>query len=93
MIYGLYAIKDDKTGFMTPTVDISDAAAERNFAHAIVSTKGLFYTHPADFALYKLATYNTSDGSIHTSSDQDVYPVLIASAVDLKEMMNDELQK
>lgn len=37
MIYNIYAMRDELTGFLPPTYDINDAAAMRNFRVAIFS--------------------------------------------------------
>lgn len=68
MIYGLYAIKDLKTGFLTPTCDMNDYSAMRNFEHACMNSDSLFYTHASDYQLFKIGTYNTDDGSITTEN-------------------------
>lgn len=62
MKLGMYAIKDAKTGFMTPTVDANDASALRNFEHAVHQTDSLLYSHPNDFTLCKLASFDTDAG-------------------------------
>lgn len=49
MKFGMYAIKDAKTGFMTPTVDQNDASALRNFEHAVNQPDSLLNSHPNDF--------------------------------------------
>ena len=36
MIYNIYAMRDELTGFLPPTYDINDAAAMRNFRVAIL---------------------------------------------------------
>lgn len=79
MKYNMYAIRDVKTGFLTPTVDLNDASAARNFAHACMSKGSLFFSHPGDYELYQIATYDSDSGQIE--------PVLlkyIMSAVDVE---------
>ena len=63
MIYGVYSIKDLKTGYLPPTYDINDLAAERNFEHACLNPDSLFYTHGSDYQLFKVGTFNTDTGS------------------------------
>lgn len=80
MKFGMYAIKDAKTGFMTPTVDQNDASALRNFEHAVNQPDSLLNSHPNDFALYLLGEFDT-DAGISTPRDKEKYfPVLIADA-------------
>lgn len=64
MIYGVYSIKDLKTGFLPPTYDVNDLSASRNFEHACVNPDSLFYTHGSDYQLWKIGEFNTEDGSI-----------------------------
>lgn len=64
MIYGVYAIKDAKTSFMPCNVDYNDASAIRNFEHAVMAPDSLMRSHPADYTLYRLGTYNAGTGII-----------------------------
>ena len=76
MIYGIYAIRDAKTAFMPATVDFNNDAAIRNFEHACKVADSLMASHPADYSLWCLGSYNTDTGVI---SAEDV-PVQIADA-------------
>lgn len=67
MKFGMYSIKDAKTGFMTPVVEQNDPAALRNFAHAVNQPESIMHDCPNDFALYKVADFDTDHG---------VFPVL-----------------
>lgn len=69
MIYGVYAIKDAKTSFMPCNVDYNDASAIRNFEHAVMAPDSLMRSHPADYTLYRLGTYNTETGLIISKAD------------------------
>lgn len=64
MKFNMYAIQDIKTGFMTPTLDQNDLAAARNFQSAIMQGNGLFGTHPEDFRLFKIATFESDSGVV-----------------------------
>lgn len=64
MILGVYCIKDEKTSFLTPTVDQNDVSAMRNFEHAAVHKESLMNTHAADFTLYKIGSFDTESGKI-----------------------------
>lgn len=64
MIYSIYAIRDLKVGFLSLTVEQNDAVALRNFEHAKLNAQSLMHSHPADFELFKLGTYDTDNGSI-----------------------------
>lgn len=76
MIYGVYAIKDAKTSFMPCNVDYNDASAIRNFEHAVMAPDSLMRSHPADYTLYRLGSYNTETGIIVSEAD----PAQIADA-------------
>ena len=75
MKFGLYCIKDAKTGFMTPVVEQNDAAALRNFSHAVNQPDSLMHDCPNDFSFYKLADFDTDAGIFAISS-----PILVADA-------------
>lgn len=62
MIYSVYAIRDVHTGFMTPTVDVNDQAAIRNFSHAVINSDTVLFSHAKDFALYRLASFDSDSG-------------------------------
>lgn len=64
MILKVYVIRDAKTSFMTPTFDVNDASARRNFAHAVNHTDGLFHSSPDDFDLYCIGEFSSDDGVI-----------------------------
>ncbi len=69
MIYGVYAIKDAKTSFMPCNVDYNDASAIRNFEHAVMAPDSLMRSHPADYTLYRLGSYNMETGIIVSEAD------------------------
>lgn len=64
MIYSVYSIRDAATGFMTPTVDMNDASAQRNFEHAVMNSASLMNSHPGDFALYRIGKFDTETGAL-----------------------------
>lgn len=64
MIQGVYCIRDFKTGFLSPMVDVNDLSAKRNFEHACMRQDSLFFSHPEDYALYKIATFDTDLGKL-----------------------------
>ena len=75
MKFGLYCIKDAKTGFMTPVVEQNDAAALRNFSHAVNQPESLMHDCPNDFSFFKLADFDTDAGILSIPS-----PILVADA-------------
>lgn len=78
MIYGVYSVRDVKTGFMTPTIDQNDDAAARNFYHAVTHSDGILFTYASDFSLYHLADFDTDTGSVSPL----LLPTLIAQGSD-----------
>lgn len=79
MIYGIYAIKDAKTAFMPCNVDYNNDSAVRNFEHAVRNPDSLMASHPGDYALYRLGSYDSDTGMI-TADD---LPVQIADAASI----------
>lgn len=86
MIYGVYSIRDVKTGFMSPAVDVNDDAAARNFYHSISVSEGILFTCSSDFDLYKIATFDTYHGELFALNP----PVLIAQGSDAFRIMKKE---
>lgn len=64
MKYGLYSIRDVKTGFMTPVMEVNDAAATRNFYHSVQNSEGILFTFAQDFTLYRIADFDAETGRI-----------------------------
>lgn len=64
MIVNVYSIRDVKSGFLTPTFEMSDEVAIRNFTHGVSCAAGdsLFFTHAADFSLYAIGRFDTDKG-------------------------------
>lgn len=80
MKFGLYSIKDAKTGFMTPVLEQGDPAALRNFAHAVNQPGSIMHDCPNDFSLFKVAQFDTDVGVVILSADAPLIPVLVADA-------------
>lgn len=65
MKFGVYSIRDFKSGFLAPTVEVNDAVAQRNFEHAVLnSEQSLFFSHPEDYALYKIGELDSDKGQL-----------------------------
>ena len=75
MIYGLYSIKDSKTGYMTPVLEQGDAVALRNFSSAVNQQESIIRQYPNDSSFYKLANFDTDTGIVPIPA-----PVLIVDA-------------
>ena len=59
MTYNLYSIRDVKTSFMAPHVDMNDEAAKRNFAMMVSNNPGVIGFQPKDFDLYYIECFLT----------------------------------
>lgn len=68
MIYGIFCIRDSKTGFMTPSFDINPDSAIRNFAHSLVAGPSVVTTFSKDFDLYEIGLFNSESGVIIPST-------------------------
>lgn len=61
----VYSIRDVRTGFLAPSVEISDAVAKRNFEHAVMSgPASLFTSHPEDYSLWSIGAFDSDTGEI-----------------------------
>ncbi len=64
MIYGLYAIKDAKSTYFPVNADLNDACAIRNFEHAVRQPDSLLRSHPNDYSLFLVGTYDNEEGVV-----------------------------
>lgn len=78
MKYPLYAVRDVRVGFMTPTVDQNELSAIRNFKHACMNPDSLMHTHPDEFSLYQIGEYESDTGVV-----TPILVKLVAEASDL----------
>ena len=62
MMLNVYSIRDVRSGFLTPTVDQNDYIAARNFANAIMESKGVLFTHASDFQLFRIGEFDSDKG-------------------------------
>lgn len=67
MIYSVYCVRDSLSGFLTPTFDLNDASAMRNFQMACsASQPSIMSFRPEDFSLYHLAVFDTVSGQLNS---------------------------
>lgn len=78
MKFFVYAIRDVHTGFLTPTFEVNDNVAMRNFNHAVNNSDSVLFTSMKDFDLYRIGEYDSETGRI-TPLD---LPVVLMSATD-----------
>lgn len=64
MNFGVYAVRDVKSGFQTPTCQVNDAVAIRGFASAVMQSDSVLFTHASDFSLYKIADFDSDSGKL-----------------------------
>lgn len=88
MDFGIYSVRDSKTGFMAPTVDPNDDAAARNFFHAVSVSEGILFTYASDFDLYKLGVFDSDSGAIIPC----VPPLFIAAGSHALEVLKKEVK-
>lgn len=66
MIYPVFSIRDVKTTFMAPLIEINDRAAIRNFSRVVNSDDGLMSYSPSDFDLYLIGHFDDQSGKIES---------------------------
>lgn len=64
MIFNVYSMRDEFTGFIQPTFEMSDNVAIRNFSFAINRKDTLMYANPKHFDLYRIGSFDTETGNL-----------------------------
>lgn len=64
MLYNVYSIRDTKTGYMSPLVDVNHAAAVRNFYHSVINADSILRTYSVDFELYHIGGFDSDSGEL-----------------------------
>lgn len=83
MTYGLYAVRDVKSHWLTPTMDVNDEVAIRNFAFAVQNPQNTsFHFAPKDFALYRVGSFDLDTGVLTPCEPQ--FMVEAIDAIDWK---------
>ena len=76
----VYAVLDIKLGeYLSPMHFASPGVAERALNNAVNAKEGEFASHPADFALYELGSFDSVTGKF----DNHPNPVHIVNAISL----------
>lgn len=85
MIKKLYALRDLKSFWTDPFLEVNDDAAKRGVALAIQrhDPGSLIGFSPADFDLYQIAEYETVSGVVNTEVPGTIFPRYICSALSL----------
>lgn len=63
MIYKIYSIKDEKTGFTSLSIEQNEATALRSFKYAIEHGT-IMKDNPSDYSLWYFGEYDTEKGVI-----------------------------
>lgn len=84
----VYAVRDLKTTFLSPFVEVNDEAAKRGFFYSISNQPDIIGFAPKDFSLYRIGSFDTMKGTLVA----DPIPVLVAEAFEMyqKEPVHEE---
>lgn len=86
MIFNVYSMRDELTGYIQPTFEQSDAVAMRNFSFAINRPDTIIFANPKHFDLYRIGSFNTDTGEIIS-----IAPELVCTGLSVIER-NDNVQ-
>lgn len=64
MKFGIFSIRDQFTGFMSPVLDQNLASAKRNFELTLKHSEGIMNFKPADFDLMYVGVFDSETGEI-----------------------------
>lgn len=86
MVISVYCVRDSLLGFGMPILRDNDSVASRAFDYDLNVPNNPMASHPDDFQLYRIGSFDTDTGIITSES-----PVFIASASDFirKDIDND----
>lgn len=79
MIFGVYAIRDLKSGFMSPTVEVNNQVAIRNFSYAVLHNE-MFDSFVSDYSFYRIGSFDSNTGIVKSCEPLPEF-LLEASAV------------
>lgn len=79
MIVNVYAMRDLKSNFMSPTVSVNDAVAMRSFDSAVETATNELSTHRDDFQLFRIGRFDMDKGIL---IPEDL-PVLVREGKDV----------
>lgn len=88
MKFGVYSMRDQLTGFIQPTFEVSDQVALRNFSYAINKQDTLLYASAKHFDLYRIGTFDTDTGEIVKEE-----PSIVATGLSVLESENGKTKK
>lgn len=62
MKIGVYSMRDQLSGFLTPSFELNDQIAIRNFSYAIKKPDTLLFASAKDFDLLKIGEFDSDTG-------------------------------
>lgn len=64
MKYPVFAIRDEKVGFMFPQCDQGERSAIRGFSFAVNNPEGIMNFSPKDYDLFRIGEFDSEKGTI-----------------------------
>ncbi len=89
MKVGVYSMRDQLTGFMSPTFELNDQIAVRNFSFALKKPDTLLFASAKDFDLCKIGEFDSETGALIPMDPK----VICQGIAVVKGMNKDEIQK
>lgn len=94
---GIYSIFDKKSDvFANPMFFLKDGEATRTFSDITNDPKTTIYSHPEDYSLYMIGTFNDNSGEIVKNNPKHIVNATTVKSihppVDLTQMPLDALQ-
>lgn len=74
MIFGLYSIKDELSGFSAPIPMEDDKQAKRYFKQRLIDTS-IMKSNPTDFSIWCIGQFDTNTGVIRAFNPADLVKV------------------
>ena len=73
MIKFIYSVRDVKTFFADPFVDVSDDSAIRGFCYMLKNQPNIIGFAPADFSLWKIGKFDSKTGIVEYILPELIY--------------------
>lgn len=81
MKHNVYTMKDIKSCYTHPFVDVNDNVAKRNFSAAINSKYSVMNFFPEDYILFRIGEYDDQTGEL-----LPIVPTIVCKGVDVLEV-------
>lgn len=76
MKFQIFSMRDELSGYLTPTFELNESIAIRNFSYAINRKDTLYYANAKHFDLYHIGSFDTDTGVI-----EKVEPTIVVTGV------------